>query len=341
MAKSLGPLAVLLAATACTPSIDPTWLITGPRELALDVQVIAQGPYGQRITESTRSSRDALPLDTLSLRPVVVDVDGPIDPEDLEGTWILCSGVGNCLLRDSELDHPACDGSRIQPDEPCTFGKGGATTLTIADVPRDLVTELATIFTLISGPTVAYVASPPEGPGLDACLARFEARERLDGCLMMERALGLGPLGDLAETLEAAGIDPGIDEGAESLLARPRNRNPAVERIRVDYGGESVEVAAGDRVKVPRDEEIQLTVLTTPDDLDTYEAIVGEQTVMFSDDLGSQWWFDREIDRSDPLPGQLFTRLRAGTATGTVRAYAVVRDNLGGEGWGFIDLELG
>ncbi|MEM9454735.1 MAG: hypothetical protein AAGF11_11185 [Myxococcota bacterium] len=331
--------ALLLGVTGCTPSIDPSWLITGPRELALDVEVIGQGPYGQPIIDTSRSSRDALPLDTLSLRPIVIDTEGPIEPESLDGRWILCSGLGNCLLRDRELDGPRCTGTSIQPAAPCIFDEGGPATLTIPDVPP-LLPEISTIFTLVSGPTVAYVASPPEGPGLDACIARFEARERLDGCLLMERALGLGPLGELVETLEAAGFDLGIDEGAESLLARPRNRNPAVQTLQVMYGTESVEVNAGARVVVPRDQEIRLTVQTTEEDLDAYEAMVGDQTVLFSDNLDAQWWFDQEVDRLDELPNRIFTSFRAGTATGTVRVYVVVRDNLGGEGWGFVDLEL-
>lgn len=325
--------------TACTPSIDPSWLITGARELALDVEVIGQGPYGQPITDTSRSSRDALPLDTLSLRPIVVDTEGPIEPESLDGLWILCSGLGNCLLRDRDLDSTRCTGTSIQPPEPCVFDEGGPATLTMPDVPA-LLLELTTIFTLVSGPTVAYIASPPNGPGLNACVARFESRERLDGCLLMERALGLGPLGELVDTLEAAGFDPGIDEGAESLLARPRNRNPAVQTLQVEYGTGSVEVNAGARVAVPRDQEIRLTVLTTEEDLDAYEAMVGEQTVLFSDNLDAQWWFDQEVDRLDSLPNQVFTSFRAGNATGTVRVYVVVRDNLGGEGWGFVDLEL-
>ncbi len=333
-------LALPLGVLACTPPLDPSWLITTPREIALDIQVVDQGPYGERIVPGPRTARDALPLDTLALRPTIVDAEGPIDPDGLEGIWMLCSGIGNCLLRRPISESPRCDGEDIQPDAPCIFDDGGTATLTIADFPEQLPSETSTVYSLISGPTVAMLASTPDGPGIEACIARLDGREPLGGCLMMERILGLGPLGDLVETLEGLGIDSGIEGEAESLLARPRNHNPAVERLRVEYDGESKEIDAGTRITVPRDASVSITVLTTEDDLDSYEVSIGDQEFMFSDDLGADWWFDRELDRLDQGFG-LTTEFRAGAVTGLVRAYVVVRDNLGGEGSGFVEIEFG
>jgi hypothetical protein len=196
------------------------------------------------------------------------------------------------------------------------------------------------VFDLVDGPTVSFVASAPDGPGLDACLARFDARERLDGCLMMERVLGLGPLGELVDRLRALGIDPGIGEEAETLLARPRNRNPAVERFRVQAGGVPLVVAAGSVVTVPRGAEILLAVETTAEDLDAYEVALGDETAQLTDDLGARWWLDREVELEDVPYGQLWVRWRAGSVTGTVRAYVVLEDGRGGEAWGWLDLEL-
>ncbi|MCA9712282.1 MAG: hypothetical protein KDK70_40975, partial [Myxococcales bacterium] len=116
---------------------------------------------------------------------------------------------------------------------------------------------------------------------------------------------------------------------------------PAVERLELAFGDQVIEASAGDVVRVPRDETLRLTVLFTEDDLDAYEATVGGQRVLFSDDLSAQWWFDQEVERSDALPGSLTAELRAGRASGVVRAYAVVRDGLGGEGWGFVALDFG
>jgi hypothetical protein len=213
--------------------------------------------------------------------------------------------------------------------------------LTIADFPPLLPTDLSTVFSLISGPTVAFIASTPNGPGLSSCLERLDARDRLDGCLMMERVLGLGPLGELVAQLMELGIDPGIGAEADTLLDQPRNRNPAVEQFRVSFGDQDALVPAGTSVVVPRDQAIVLTVETAAEDLDGYETQVGDETVLFTDDLEAQWWFDREVDVEDTPAGEPWVRLRAGAATGTVRAYAVLRDSRSGEGWGFVDLELG
>jgi hypothetical protein len=330
----------VLVAAACTPEIDPAWLVTSPRELALEVEVVAQGPYGERIVPGPRTPRDALPLDTVSLRPAVVDVDGPLDPDRLEGAWFSCSGLGNCLVREEVANRPACTGDEIQPEKPCRFADGGTASLTLASIPTVLPPELTSVFDLISGPTVAFVGSPAGGPGVDVCLARLDARERLDGCLMMERALGIGPLGELVELLDALGIDPGIDGDAVTLLAAPRNHNPAVEQLRVTYGGESRVVPAGDTITVPADEAIVLTVETSDADLDAYEVLLGEATALVSDDLSAQWSFDREVDLEEAPPGELWVRWRAGSVTGTVRAYAVLRDSRSGEAWGWLDLEI-
>lgn len=329
-----------LLAAACTPDIDPAWLVTGPRELALDVEVVAQGPYGARIPEEPRSARDALPLDTLRLRPGIADVDGPLDPDGLEGTWLMCAGIGSCLLQGSVGQRPACTGEELQPSEPCRFFEGGTAMLTLADVPLELPSDASTVFGLIDGPTISFIASAPEGPGLQQCIDRFDARDRLEGCLLMERALGLGPLGELVDVLDALGIEPGIGDEAETLLARPRNHNPAVEQIRVEIDGEASVVAAGSRVSVPRDAAIVLAVETTEADLDGYEVMVGDETAMLTDDLDAQWWLDREVELEDPVYGQLWVRWRAGPVTGTVRAYVALRDGRGGEGWGWLDLEI-
>lgn len=324
----------------CTPPLDPPWLITRPTELALDVEVTGQGPYGVRIVDGPRTPRDALPLDTLSLTPIIVDAEGPLDLDELEGAWMLCGGLGNCLFRGDEVaERVECVGDEIQPTTPCRFDAGGRATLTLADFPDEpLPEDLSSVFDLLAGPTVALVASPPGGPGLDACLARLDARERLDGCVLMERALGLGPLGDLVDLLTAMGIDPGIGPEGDTLLARPRNRNPAVEEIVVRYGTETRTVAAGSRITVPADLEIELSVVPTDDDLDTFEVDVEGELVTFNDPLSAQWWLDAEVDRADDVPGELSVRWHPNGVT-EVRAYVVLRDGYGGEAVGWLDLE--
>ncbi len=332
--------ATLLSLAACSPPLDPAWLVTEPREIALEVEMTAQGPYGERVGPSSRSFRDGLPGDTLSLQPVIIDAAGPLNLDELEGAWWLCSGVGNCLLRSDVASRPACTGDEIQPAEPCRIGDGGRTTLTLADLPTaELLGEQTNLLELVSGPTVAFMASPPDGPGLEACIARVDARQRLDGCLMMERTLGIGPLGELVALVESLGIATDVPTG-DTLLSQPRNRNPAVLELSVSYGGETVQVPVGTRLSVPRGQDIVLAVVTGRDDLDAYEVIIDEQTIMFADELGTQWWFDEDIERADLVPGQQIVSWRGDTSVEEVRAYVALRDSRGGEAWGWLDFEL-
>ncbi|MEM7159312.1 MAG: hypothetical protein AAF799_41120 [Myxococcota bacterium] len=306
------------------------------------MEVEEQGPYGEPIVPGPRSYRDALPLDRLSLEPVIIDAQGRVDLDELDGAWFICASVGNCLLRDTLADRPPCEDLRVQPVESCRFADGGRAELTVGDIPDDLPADEASIFDLLSGPTVAFIGSPPGGPGLDACIARFDGRERLEGCLLMERFLGLGPLGEVVDLLDSLGYDPGIEFGSETLLAQPRNRNPAVEDFIVRYGSEIRTVAQGDSIQVPKGQLVTVNVATTDEDLDSFEVTLefsGELAII-SDDLSAEWWFDEDIDLEDELPGSLNARWTANGIEQRVRGYVALRDSRGGEAWGWLDFEI-
>ena len=333
---------VLAGLTACSPPLDPPWLIRDATEIALLVEVEAQGPYGEPIVPGPRTYRDALPLDRLSLEPVIVDESGRVAVENLEGAWFLCSGVGNCLLRSRLGARPTCEDEQVQPEESCRFAEGGRAELVMGNVPDDLPEDEASIFDLLSGPTVAFIGSAVDGPGMEACIARFDGRERLEGCLLMERFLGVGPLGDVADLLESLGYDTGLELGFETLLAQPRNRNPAVEEFVVRYGGERRTVRQGERIEVPRGELITVNVSTTDEDLDSFEVTleVSGELAIINDELSAEWWFDRDIDLEDELPGSMNARWSANGIDDQVRAYVALRDSRGGEAWGWLDFEI-
>ncbi len=324
--------------TACAPQLDPPWLLTQPRELALEVEVVEQGPYGERLMPRPRTPRDALPLDTIRLRPWVVDGAGPVDLDSLDAAWWMCASIGGCLTGLPVASRPACSTDQFEPSEPCRLAEGAETTVRLADIPAQQL-EPSSALDLLNGITVGFMASPEGGPGLDTCIARLDARQPLGECLLMERLLGVGPLSDLVALIEALGGDVGLELG-ETLLARPRNYNPAVMELSVSYGSTSVRVPAGTRLSVPRNVEVLVGIVPDDQDLDSYEVIVAEQLVLFSDDLTTQWWFDARVDRTDTLPGQLTARWSADGAVDEVRAYVVLRDNRGGEALGWLDFEL-
>lgn len=323
----------------CGPQIDPHWLITTPTEIAVEVEVVQQGPLGTRIVPGPRTYRDVLPFDTVSLRPIIVDQDGPLDVDELEGQWLLCPGFGNCLGTRQVTDRPRCDGERFLPEEPCRFSEEPITALTLGGSLEELDPSSASVFSLLIGPTVAFIASAPDGPGLEVCIDRLEQRTRLDGCLLVERVLGVGPVADLVAYLTELGIDPGVSEEAEFLLATPRNRNPAVEMITVRDGSQTRTVEAGSEITVPSGVDIGLALRTTDDDLDlfTIEDPDEEEPLEITDSLAAQWWFDTPIDRDIDTLDTLSTTIRSNGQART-RAYVTLRESRRGEGWGYLDL---
>ena len=302
--------------------------------------VAEQGRYGDPPEpDAVRPFHEALPTDTIVLRPFVVDRGGPIAPEDLSARWIACATIG-CLDAIAEAD-------RLDPCSPTTFDLRGAclagdtaeVRLTLPDFPPDLGD--VGLFSLTTAPSIALVASRAGDPGADVCAQRLRAREPLGNCVMMLRDIELGSLRELVDAAELSGIEVEVGEDSEALLDVPRNLAPFVERFAIS--GSSVqddgEVAHGGAFAVAVGDEIDIEYRPSEDDFDDFELELDDgEVLMFDETLTGQWWIDRPAIAFASL--DLSARWSVSGDPGTTYVYFVVRDGRGSEAWGWLVFEV-
>src|SRR5690606_30563448 len=166
-------------------------------------------------------------------------------------------------------DLPACDLEMLVPEESCELGSGGSIELRLGDPPDAGSVDVLDVPTTV--PVLSMVASAPGGPGARTCVEDLAARRSLEGCMLMERPIALGPLSEIVELLELLGYDVDLGEGLEPLLARPRNHNPGVPRFAVHAADAVQEVETGGRASVPLGEDVRIEVLPRDTDLETFE----------------------------------------------------------------------
>lgn len=343
--------ASLLYGIACTPEVPPAWLIERPTELALTMAITEQGPFGERMTDTTRTWSEALPGDTLSFTPLVADADGPLSPEELDLHWILCDNR-QCipaLYGADELD--ACDDRSYLEIEQCSLGRGGSAAypMGLVTVPPDVDIDDVSLAALSFGPLVGFIGSRVGEPGSSACQASLRDRTRMDGCVMMLRTIRIGPFSALIDAAAVAGIEIEITESLEPLLARPRNRNPTVTQFFVQGSSRVAghELVADDQSTVPvrRGDALSITQLVGPDDFDDYEAMVNGQLVSVHERLFATWFGDHDSARFES--GRYEFDLDSFTLEWTVEGpagpahvYFVVRDQGGSEAWGWLRFDV-
>ena len=335
---SRGLLALVLLGLACTPTLPPAWVLDRERELALRVQVVDQGPYGQPLDPDAPTVNEALPLDTVEAIPYVAGPDGPVDLGPLDPQWYLCDDLGTCLIRGEVRELAPCDHAFLVPPEPCLLDGGASVRLQLGDFFA--AQEPDAIFAINRAPTLGFLASTDSGPGTDACLSQLAARESLEGCLWMERNLSLGSLGEVVDGLEALGYEVEVSESLQPLLTVPRNHNPEVRQlqVRVD-GGDAVAYLPGQTVRVPVGARVTITYEPDPLDIDVYEITIDGDTVQVEDRLSGEWFASREVAELTPQASPLAVTWRD-SSTEPVTMHFVLRDDRRAEAWGWLHFEL-
>lgn len=328
-------LLVLTAATACTPALDPPWVLARARELGMRVEVVAQGPYGLSLDDTRPSVNEALPLDTVEITPFVAGPDGEVAVGDLDPQWYLCREPASCLLLAEPNALPPCDVEFLLPEQTCALSGDDTLTLTLGDFTPAETPEA--VFAINSPPSVGLVASTDQGPGTDACLGAIGARESLEGCLWTERTLSLGSVGEVVESLELLGYELELSESLVPLLGVPRNHNPSVQEFQVTVDGEATMHATGSTVVVPRRAAVVVQYLPSDDDIDRYEVEIDGATVQLEDQLGGRWFASREVTEFDDRG--INSLVWQAERTEPVRIHFVVRDDRRAEAWGWLDFE--
>lgn len=347
----------MLALVACTPDLEPPWVLQRPTELALSIEVETPEPV-------PRTFHQFLPGERVRLTPLVAGPGGRIDPSELDMHWVLCDSGVPCLQslgRARELE--PCEGL-FQPGTSCWLDQGGVASLLWngLDVSMlDLDPELeGSAFALVQGPQVALIGSGPSGPGSDACADRLARRESLSGCLLMRRLLRVGPWREIFDDAIEQGLIAEVSDDIDAVLDRPRNRNPRVKTFHVSGASgtpDGVEIVNGGRVQVAAGDTVDLQWLPEPDDFDDYASTLDGIPVQVDEGLAGQWVTDRALEGF--VPGALSSaEFDAGMQNllldchacnvqidiegppGIITVYFVVRDDMTAEGWGWVELDV-
>jgi hypothetical protein len=325
-------------AAACVPGVEPSWVITQPRELALHMEVAAQGPYGLPIDPAGPSGSEFLPRDTVRATPFIAGPDGPIDPEELDILWALCRDPGGCRTASPDPDLPACDLAVLVPEDPCELGSGASIELRLGDPPAPGPEGALDVSTTV--PVLSMIASAPDGPGARACVERLAARRSLAGCMLMERSIALGPLSEIIDLLERLGYEIDLGESLEPLLDRPRNHNPGVPRFAVHVGDGMQEVESGGRASVRVGDHVLIEVLPRESDVETFEIEIDGLPLDVQETLNGRWWTDTDVEGFSETLSGLAVRWDA-TKSGPVTFFFVLRDDRGSEVGGWLGVDVG
>lgn len=332
----LGSLGLGLATSlGCTPEIDPVWLISEPRELAVTTRLVEPGPLSDPPPDD-RTVAEGLPGDLLEFEPLVVGLDGPVPTDALQTAWFACSPSRSCLTEAAE-DAPPCDFRPPElPERACSLGRDAVLRVRLPDI--DFQVDVDNPFAYFLAPRLLLIASAPGGPGVEQCLARVREERVLDGCLAYARTMPLGPLGPLVELAREAGVEFEDSETLDAAAARPRNLNPGVETFIVSIDGREREVASGGRVQLTAGQTVEVAWKLDQDrDVTTWDVEIDGQTITNTETLVQQWYIDVDVPDFEPLASTV--QWTATPTSGPVHLYLVVADSIGGIGWGWIELE--
>ena len=365
-----GPALTVVLLAGCAIDLPDPRLIISNRVLAIRTAVT--GPLLPEDPDlADRPKAEALPFETVTLEPFIVDAEGPLDPDSLDLVWIACDllpgqGLFACLQDAMPLsldDLPACEapdfnallgGSGELPENvsPCLIAREGT--------PEYVVPLSANVF--ISGSIeLTMIGGVPDGTDTDTC-----ARELLSGeydlpndCLYAVQRLEVGPIEQLLVLADMFGAPiPGFEVPAPEDVPEP-DRNPRISEVRVglvdDEGkqvGDAQVIAAGDLVQAPLGATVQIEVDSPEEDLQTYRIPVNngesydERQETYAGDWFLTWGRLLAGTNDDPMSyNQWF--LEQGDqdederpTDDRARMYYVVRDGRQGVNWFWFELEV-
>lgn len=360
-------------ASGCAMELPDEGLIISHRILAIRTAVT--NPLLPEDPElADRPKAEALPFETVTIEPFIVDPDGPVpnDGDDaLDLVWIACEltpgqGLFACIQDAMPLtldDLPDCpvqdpldliEGGDSLPEtvSPCLIAREPA--------PEYTVPFSASVF--VSGSIeLTMIGGVPGGTDTDAC-----ARELLSGaydlpddCLYAVQRLNVGPLEQLALLADMFGAEiPGLEVPDPDEVPEA-DRHPRISEVRVGIVssdgrqiGQAQVIAAGDTVEVPLDRTLQIEVDSPEEDLQTYLIPVnnGESFEERDEAYAGEWfrtWGTLLSSTSDDPESFNQWRLSPGSQDelerpedDLARLYYVVRDDRQGVNWFWFNLQV-
>ena len=200
-AGALG-LGLVTAATGCGMELPLVQVIDSRRPLAVRVEVT--GPLMPEDPELAPRAQ-ALPFEEVTVTPFVVDVDGPVPPDQLGGVWFACplgptGGAFDCISDRFPVDPadvPDCEPPPAMMDldfddlpeaqDLCRIGTDGEFQYT---VPLDN--------NILAGGRIelTLVAGVPDGTSTDACVEQLLSGDfdLPKDCILVNQVITVGPL---------------------------------------------------------------------------------------------------------------------------------------------------
>jgi len=350
---------------ACGMDLPLVERIASTRPLAMRVVVDEPAMRGD-IAERA----EAMPFETVSLLPLIVDPRGPLDDTrietELEPVWLACNlvptqGLFGCVTGAVPLDPDDLDDCApaslegFDPDD-LTMSSGPCR-IPIADdqsAARPPFTVPIDPTYLLGGDIeVTMVAHRPSESSTPACLRALLAGDDPDeGCVYMTQRISVGPDAALLELAEQFGVPssalpPGPDE-----IPQP-DRHPRLTEVRVAaFEGNASDAAmidtftpnAGDVIALPWGARVEVEAEASADDLQTYLVVGDPGSFTERDEYYEGAWFVSwgallSPTSDDPLSQNTWT-LRAGAQDeedlppgGTATLVYVLRDDRQGVTW--------
>jgi len=352
---------------ACAMDLPDARVIISHRVLAIRTEVIQTFDPNPEL-DADRPKAEALPFDTVELRPFIVDPEGEVDPDSLDVVWLACElspgqGLFACVsdaLPTTLDDIPDCPvpnfmdlGEELpEPPSPCLIAREGTPEFTVPLSPNVFVGGSVEL---------TMIAGVPEGTSTDACTSALlsGAYDVPDDCLFAVQRLNVGPLERLAAFAANLGFEiPGLEAPDEDELPEP-DRHPRISEIRVgvinedgEQVGNAVTISNGEVFTAPRESILQIEVDSPEEDLQTFLIPVnnGESFDERSEAYDGQWyrtWGQLLSGTSDdPMSYNQWTLTQGeqdeteAPPEGRARIYYTVRDGRQGVNWFWFEVEV-
>lgn len=361
--------------SACTDPLRLPYVLTDePVVVGVSLAVLEDGPYATDLASlpADRPRAEVLPLDTVELDALVVDIEGPRALDD--AAWVLCG--------DGCLASLAAQGDRYGELEPCAEDSAARSYACLAGRGVRPRVAMPAIVPNLDGPFVAprgayaflraaVIVGSDGGPSTDECIEQLlGSRSDLWGCAIGVRELPYGPiwaLRELAEELQATDgavfRQPGLlQELAQSLeypplppivtQVLPPNAAPRIEAVRVGLlgpvlsGDPSLEPSPVDEpIEIEAGAALALQPVVSPGDRQLVLYSTGPDSwVGGYESVSVQGWSDTPLGQSfgsyQYTPEQWTLQLEAPAEEGPVRLYLLVTDSRFGVSWLTLDLEV-
>jgi hypothetical protein len=352
----------------CAMDLPDARVIISHRVLAIRTAVTAS-PFPDQPPDPERPKAEALPFETVTLTPFVVNELGAVDPDSLDAVWLACElspgqGLFACisaampLTLDAipECTVPSFDalmGDELpELESPCLIGRSG-TPEYVAPLSANVFVGGAIELTMIAG--------IPDGTSTDKCAAELLRGEYdlPDDCLYAVQRLDIGPVELLLSIAANFGVAiPGFEIPEPEDIPEP-DHNPRIAQIRVgvinDEGeqvGNAVIVESGDVVSAPREMTLQIEVDSPAEDLQTFLVPVNngesyeERTEAYQGDWYRTWGALLSGTSDDTMSYNQWVLTQGeqdeteSPPDGRARMYYVVRDGRQGVNWFWFEVEV-